>query len=74
MDYSENTRSIEILIFCLFAAAVNEITHLKKFSENIPDIRTIFWKTVLYVYTGYKNIFPTPKGVLISDIHCTTNI
>ena len=22
------------------------------------------------MYVGYKNIFSTPKGILISDIHC----
>ena len=41
--------------------------------KNILDIRTIVWKRFFYTYTmyvGYTNIFSTPKGILISDIHC----
>ena len=42
--------------------------------ERTPDIRTIFWKTVListvYFIPVIRTYFPTPKGVLITDIHC----
>ena len=46
--------------------------------KNIPDIRTIFWKTIListvYFIPVIRTYFPTPKGVLITGIHCNINL
>ena len=44
----------------------------------MPDIRTIFWKTVListvYFIPVIRTYFPTPKGVLITGIHGITSL
>ena len=44
--------------------------------KNIPDIRTLIWKTVLHVVSTVlfmsviRTYIATPKGVLITVIHC----
>ena len=39
------------------------------FLDSEPSSKTVLIHSCI-MYVGYTNIFSTPKGILISDIHC----